>query len=415
VFGQELLGLTGLVVVLLCAGIPRRRIALLKRLLFAGIVLGSLAIATDLALRPFAPRWVYYRPTEMFLDVYPEVPLLVRLRRGSRFEGETYGDLAALSGQVDARETRHVVFSVDEHGFRNPPEGGPYDVLVLGDSFCLGTGSSDEDIWPRKLAAGTGLRTYNLSLIGSPWQGYATLSLELERLELRPGAVLVWGLFLGNDLEDLYGPVDLAQLERNGLFGRLAVSWRTWRRRSPLRLRSQQGIRGTQLAFVEQRVSGGRIRLEPVQRKTLDGRPVLFFSPYALKARESSAGLRRHRNWTRLRDTVGALRRLAAQHGLRVLLVNVPSKSEVYGWLQRGGAPWSTAASGTSGAGEVVGELAREHGLELLDLGPPLIAASESEHRRTGRLLYWRDDSHWNPVGHARVAELVAEALGKGN
>jgi lysophospholipase L1-like esterase len=48
-----------------------------------------------------------------------------------------------------------------------------------------------------------------------------------------------------------------------------------------------------------------------------------------------------------------------------------------------------------------------EQGIILVDLKPVLVARAEALYGKQGEVLYWSDDTHWNPRGHAVVAEYL--------
>jgi hypothetical protein len=62
----------------------------------------------------------------------------------------------------------------------------------------------------------------------------------------------------------------------------------------------------------------------------------------------------------------------------------------------------------------VVEALSREHGFTFLDLKPHFVDASKRLFEGSHELLWWRDDSHWNPRGHAAAADVTyAHVLAK--
>src|SRR3954469_5014049 len=76
----------------------------------------------------------------------------------------TYGDLAALGNLTDAREYRSERFTTDRLGYRNPPalaDGAPIDAILLGTSFSVGAGMSDEDTLVAQLSRQSGQTVYN--------------------------------------------------------------------------------------------------------------------------------------------------------------------------------------------------------------------------------------------------------------
>jgi hypothetical protein len=117
----------------------------------------------------------------------------------------------------------------------------------------------------------------------------------------------------------------------------------------------------------------------------------------------------RHPNFESLKATLGAMERLAGERQLTVAVALAPSKEEVYSWVLDGAPPWS-AGEEPSGFSAVLHGLCAQHGFRLLDLKPALVEASRRAYEKSGALLWWRDDTHWNGDGQ-RAAVAVYENL----
>ena len=50
-------------------------------------------------------------------------------------------------------------------------------------------------------------------------------------------------------------------------------------------------------------------------------------------------------------------------------------------------------------------------GFRFLDLKPALVEASRQAYEKSGALLWWRDDTHWNGDGQRAAAAAVYENL----
>ena len=92
----------------------------------------------------------------------------------------------------------------DSWGFRNNKVPESCDVLTVGDSWTYGSGAWPEKCWPRQLEQMIGQSVYNASC-GA--YGPCEYNVLLDRcLTLKPKTVLL-GLFLGNDMADVYNAV----------------------------------------------------------------------------------------------------------------------------------------------------------------------------------------------------------------
>jgi lysophospholipase L1-like esterase len=375
----------------------------LGRVVLVIAVMAVTATGFDLLARPLAAPLLYYRPHDRYVNRWPRLPLLSRYRPNVVFEGPTYGDLAAMSGDRDAREVRTIRFQTDAYGFRNvESDPADIDVIVLGDSFGAGVGTTQEATWASLLAGRYGLSVYNLSMLGTnSWHQYTNLAVEIDRMNVHKGTVVIWAMFGGNDLEppyytDMLTPEDLPW---NDPLSAAVVSFQTFRYRSPVRQSIERASRA---------VTGSEV--PTLSAEFIDGSKVLFFTPYVRRKGRPQEQIQAGESYRQLEATVAAMGDLAADNGLTVAIVNVPAKAEVYSWVLDGGPPWSADPS-PSGYSLAIQEIANAEGMCFLDLEPALIEASRRVYEESGELLWWRDDSHWNARGHEVVAAAVYEGL----
>lgn len=288
-----------------------------------------------------------------------------------------------------------VRYRYDGNGFRNGQDAGSADVVVVGDSFIEGWGVTAPDLVTSRLAGGLHTRVVNL---GQSWYG-PQQELEVLRrygLPLHPRAV-VWAFFEGNDLQDVERyeqalPV-WAELSRRNhsfflrSFTRNALS----SLRRLLRTRLGEDKTGT-LAYP----SG---LFHP--RDGQDVRMYFEYPSHRLSPKEKAA----LGTVGRVLKEAGGLCRL---QGARFLVVFVPSKDRIY--LDRtrfaaGAEPlrWErndlprllASLVGTAGPGT-----------DFVDLTPVFRARAAR-----GEVLYFPQDSHWSPLGHAVAASVLAARL----
>jgi len=370
------------------------------KVLLAGGVAVLTLIAVDVLLRALTNSPIYQ-------VALPAMPLLSRYHAGVTAEGVAVGDLGAATTDAGDDEPRLVKTSIDSFGFRNEEAAGQrvVDVIVVGDSFGFGLGTTQDKVLASQLRDRFGWSTYNLSMPWTgPWAQFANLSMESSRLRLREGGSIVWVLFTGNDLDDRYDTLDVDQIPRNGLAGRLWISAKRIRNRSPLyRL-------------------GGRVRdklLGPPPRSQVivvmpasfvEGKTLLFLKPWVTAGERRVQDVTAHPNYSALQNTVKAMKQLAERLKVSLKVVLVPTKEEVYRWVLDRREPWTTAPA-PSGFGVALGEITAEAGLEFVDLKPSFVTASRELFERSGKLLWWYDDSHWNEEGQALAAAIIQREL----
>lgn len=361
---------------------------------------GTTVVITELVSRPVLQGYLYYRPDEMLIQRWPRLPLIARYKANAHISRESFGDLAAMSGDVSLREKRDITFITDSFGFRNELANDDvvYNTLILGDSFAVGTGTTQEQTWVSLLGRRYNLRVYDLAVIGSPWQSFINLFVEIRRINLHGGTTIILEVFTGNDLDEDYASINITDLPWSDSIDAMKTSLSTYRNRSAvrqlmMRLFSSEGA--SDLVLVKCLPTGGKIA---------------FFKPYVERRTRSKLDIWEHKNYPCFMQTLGAIKGLADQYSATFKVILVPSKEEVYSWVIDGTNPWSTGRS-PSGFAVALGEFCQEGGIEFLDLKPFLLAAAEDQYENYQQLLWWSDDTHWNSKGHALVADIVYKNL----
>jgi len=358
----------------------------------ANAALTIVSTALGIALLDLAMRALGLGPP-VLLERWPAMPQVIRFLPNIERADMQYADLAQMIGPTPPGTPRARV-ATDARGFRNEkdaPRRG-VDVVVLGDSFGAGA-TSNEDTIRGSLARDHGLRALDLSTpASSPWQEYVNFAVEQPHFEAKPGALLAWIVFEGNDLDDEYGPLDLKELERNGTAAQWLHRARAWRARSPLRHLVQARQPSREVAAVS--LAGGR--------------RMLFYEPYVRNAARDEAAIRSHPNFARLRATLARGAALARERGMRTVIFITPSKERVYGWMAQGSAPPAQAPA--SGFARALLAVCADEGLRCVDLAPGL-AAESARALETGRFLFWLDDTHPNAEGNRYIARRIRESF----
>lgn len=371
----------------------------------ASLLLASICLTVtliDLGLHPLLFCLFEARPTALFTYRWPLLPELYRFATNVRFCGSTYGDLAAVSRDADWQETKHTHFVTDEFGFRNDPaqtvSNKPLNLIVLGDSFGVASGSQQHENLSGIFSARYGLRVYNLSVDGAnPWQEYVNLMLAGSRLNFDQETIVLWMIFSGNDLDEpYYDYFNESQLPWRHERERAAHYLRQFRYRSPLRqVLFSDGPTGPDLV---------------IERKFIDGRRMLFFAPLARIKDRSREEVERHPNLAMLRATIAAMKKMAHDRRFKVVVVLIPTKEEVYSWVVDGKQPWTTDQT-PSGFSVSLHEMCAQREMAFLDLKPTLVSASKRVFEESGQLLWWSDDTHWNPMAQQIVSAIVHAEL----
>jgi lysophospholipase L1-like esterase len=341
------------------------------RTLAPSILLAATSALSTLAVLEVAARVVAFRGDERAL-LTPALPprpgtrvrlgQILRPSRSRRIVYELIPDLSVVFLQAP--------LITDERGFRTHPRPGPrrarqVRVVGLGDSVMFGWGVADPDTYLTRLAETLekSRPSVGWSVLNTAVPGYNTV-MEVETLRekaLQPAPHLVILNFVGNDL---------------GLPNFLLA------RRDYLSLR-----RSFLADFVRSRLGRGTGDLEPH----------LAFVSHDL--RRWQEGEDRERVPARYRDLVGMsaferaideLARLARQDGFAVVVLAHPEAPD---FVRRAAAAKGFLLVQT---GVRVRELARARGLSG-EWEPPLCITPA--------------DPHPSPLGHALIAQALAEAL----
>jgi hypothetical protein len=392
-----------LLAVCICCGI-----ALVKpkpRLMRAGALVASCGLslgAIDLSLRATITRELF-GPPELFMYHWPPMPSLWRYAPDVAFHGVITGDLAKLV-RPHYEEKRLINFTTDAFGFRNYPsevneKQKQYDLILLGDSFGTGADTTQDKTWASLFEHTYGLRTYNLSVPGSgPWHELMNLKVACGRLHCSSETTVLWALFSGNDLDDDYGDTLDPTLVDSRL-RRIIISFKSFRNRSPIRNLVEWIRFSIHDPWAPQVIVG----------ELPGGQKLLFRRSYIVAAQRTFEQVRQHPNYPKLLAVLDEMKNFAASKQLKVYVVVIPAKEEVYHWVLR--SSMFDVATEASGFSKAVHERCRVDGFPFLDLKPFLGAEAKTEFTESRRLIWWSDDTHWNENGHQYSASVVYRFL----
>jgi hypothetical protein len=288
--------------------------------------------------------------------------------------GETREDIATLWGLPSERIA--FDYRTNALGFRNRPERGDAELVLLGDSILVAALVPFEDTIAARLERALGRPTMNVALID---QSPADEHQLFRKSGLAPrGRTVVQFLFEGNDLQDMRGDrgpppaTEPSRLERS-------LTWNA----AMLLQRLTQPVAG----IARRRVG------------SLGGEDYAFFW-----TGQSYQG--HEREFAELCAAVGAFAEEVRAGGGRFALAFVPTKLRVLGPITT--FPESSElrdlAAQLGPFREHVAAWAKEHGVEFLDLTPAL-----QEAARAGRIPWHRGDTHPNAIGHEAMTAALAE------
>ena len=318
------------------------------------------------------------------------------------------GDLYSPTYGVDVVPIKHIA-TTNAHGFRPNSAGPPYEIVLVGDSYLVG-GEDDASTLSERLRAVSGRATFNLS---RAWYGPDQYLELLKRygLALRP-QVALWGVFAGNDIEDIREYRRWRREQRYYFYA--DYSQRPFWVRYAIAL-SHTGAYLTRTfiarrAHHEPRVGPGEVHPD-LGVIRVGAQPVLMRFAY-WNPEGSAEQLLATAEWQALQARLTEFRHRCQAHGILPVLLYIPTKSQVYAasHLPYSGRRFLQAVARQrpvrTNMVEAITTLAQRIELPLINLLPHFQRQAEA-----GQLLYYPFDTHWNAAGIQAAAEFIWQAL----
>jgi hypothetical protein len=353
-----------------------------RRLLIAigGVALLLFMLSLNFSAPEFRP-WEIVKQKEGFL-----------FEPHRRVEMDEVGDLGYKTWVRALQHPRHVTFTTDSRGFRNAREIERPMVVVVGDSYVVGVGVSDEATLSARLSARLGVDVYNYGLgIG----GTPQLFLADDRFQRSPPRLLI------------YAPVQRMLRPRAVL---LRDGWQDRRTRHGLAERWRALDESTQTLLAALNRDNGlaveaRYRLNALRDRlfgspdtiVVEGQRMLVLTVEAQYLEVP----------THERDPEGTVRSIAqlkavlAERGIQLLFCPLFEAATIYPDFY---PPESQARIQHPSMLDVVIPKARKSGVMTVDLRPVF-------DQQRFPYLFLPDDSHWNPRAIDLAAATIIAAL----
>lgn len=352
------------------------------------------AVLGDISLRWLLAGKLAYRAHDRLFEYSPVYDEEFRYKPNAHITHKSSGDLANFACLQNPQEVRAISFKTDSYGFRNDREAdaaSPIQILVLGDSFGVGVGMSQEDTWWNVLSARFDDKLYNLSLPGNPRDEAMVLKRELPRLQLAQDAVMLWLIFEGNDLDDTSNPQLGFDYTRLGIVNALQARLANLQHNSPIRrLVESLSYKCKRDALV-------------VEREVGQLGNAFFLRAFDVPLLRTVEQLESDVGWLNVRAAMNEVKNTTDPLGLRIVVAVVPTKAQVYFRNQ------ARSATALSAFAQLVQIESKKHGFDFVDLAPLLRRVAHAAD--TVEPLYWREDTHWNRKGHRVIAVEFGEIL----
>ncbi len=308
------------------------------------------------------------------------------------FEGLISGDLAVWFG-MDTGLRYPVAVQYDQHGFRNDTDMTSADMVVVGDSFVEAPIVLKEKITTSLLAKSLSMDVYNLGQYGyAPQQ--ELIAFKRYGLAVNP-KVVVWIIFEGNDLTH-----DVRRYERHAKnWDRFISQTHGFRKRSFSRNIYHLVARTIRPKRHDKRFGWERSGVLTGPGQLAGERMYFGYDATEISLEDKKAitiGL----------AVIDEAARICQERGIKLLVAFAPIKYRVYHDMCTF-EPGSKASTWMpSSMTDIVASWARDSQIEFLDLTNALRAKAKS-----GQLVYFLDDGHWNANGHAAAAQAIERFL----
>jgi len=390
-------------------GSPFYRLCLLLYLLFLGALALSVAFYRRYAVR-IQNAWLVVVSSGLSLMVLDAVTH--RLRDVNQYartlpdpivHHRLWPGTTTWLRSEDFRASLHV----NRYGLRGrepemPKRRDAYRIVMLGDSFTMGEGVSDDQTFSALLERSLSSRlSARIEILNAGVDSYAPilsyLDLRENLLRLEPDAVLL-NLDMSDLLQEQYyrslavrGPGgEITAVPNPRLSGRLTEWLDDWIRRNLYFLRFVY-------LHLRQRLDPEESMEAAVQRRNGD------LLAYTLNGDDVD----RSGEWRDLFDSIVRIRQLCERRGILFFLTVYPWGHQVNGreWVP-GRTYWmSNDATASDRVFEKIRQECVENRIALIDTVP----AFRTYHG--DRLLYFRHDMHWTPEGHRVMSEALLEQI----
>lgn len=358
----------------------RRLLAVAIGILLAPIGLELAARLLPISLPPGIRAAVSLHDLRFITQADPELGYVMR-------PGFEAMPLATSDFRIFSVTTRPAPWSKATHiGFRDPFAVSPAWGVVVGDSFAMGWGVDDGDVFVRATEQAIGKPIYDLGVSGyGPHQALGTL----ERFGLGCAPKVVVWLFYGNDIEDTLWFDAWTQHRENPWFTPKSEFGYALNRYSA----AYKLIR-----YAGKSMSSGNVAWRDGERSHLF--TVFWRRNLDLRSERITRG------FALMETQLARFRALADAHGFVPVFLAAPYREQVFCEEYAAVDPSPDSFEVQQAAYTKTVARARELGFTVLDTLELLRG-----HKLDREPVYLWEDPHWSVAGNRVVGEALAEVL----
>ena len=359
-------------------------------------LLGGLLIAVillEVFLRLFSPGAIYLSPHEMLATFDYDRGHGVYRRNQEVEMLMPYGGLVAVEKNRDKviADPRRQRYKIDSYGFRNDADYHQEKYLLVGDSFIVGSGNTQEDILSNQLRDHYRIPAYNLAFPGA-LHSYIRFIDQFQKSHPNDFKVLLF-MFEGNDFDVPRKPIKVGAVKdtppsdlkimrkKMGLFFRELLVWRYYY---------------SLYHLIKQKYHPERYDLVTVLKIKGENGPKIGFLKEYIKVTERPAydgGEEFAQKLASKKDVIDGIFFIPTKYRVYHDFLEIPDPKPLPN------AQW-----------EYLSHLAQQLHIKCINLTEPLKEESE-RLLKENQLTYWRDDTHWNKYGIGVAAKIVDKLI----
>ena len=372
----------------------------------------SVLMVFDYGMRFFWYKWHRsFIHTSVKVSSAPVTPMSVR--QGQSTKGGNLSHMIGIDFVAERFEESRPAFVeyTDEFGYPNPPPvtNTWYPIVVTGDSFMVVPDNMEQRM-DAQLKILSQTNVYNHSVKGrGPFYGMVYF-LASEYFIKHPPRYLIYGLTESDISGNLYVSLlsrvhyHLNELSTETVSKNTSKIWKRYR----VERLSESLTQSSALAQLSQKI-WNRVRYFLFNTVTSDiiiadgqveGREILFYSPN-INAMKWSRDIR---DIPKVTWVLSEIDEMCKDRDINLVIVLIPDKEQVYRKL----IPETLQLNGPIPASCL---WALENSLKVSGIHVVNLLDPFREKSRQGELLYWADDTHWNPKGIRLAAECIWSSI----
>jgi hypothetical protein len=339
----------------------------------------------------------FYRPFEKLLNYVVDCDCLL-FRKTLDFEmKQPHGDLYAIDpGGLFEVEPRNIKTTIDSLGFRNNFDYKGEKFLLVGDSFVLGIGNTQNHILSNQLKDKFGISTYSLAQSGNLFSYVKFIKYFKKSQKVKEMPKVILFLFEGNDFRN-YDFKTFRESEKSYSLRRIKKIYRKVFVERPFFYFTYSLYSNAYRSVISRFNSNdSQVKKGPTVTLQVKDNNVGFLGEYidqTVKKKYPSFNL--------------VEKELEFMRNKIRLIVFIPTKYRVYHELIENPPHKSIPNKNW----EYLDMFCEKLDIKLINLTEPLINRAKLLLKGKNQLVWWKDDTHWNDKGIAVTAEEIHKNL----